>query len=676
MKKLLNNKLFSLFITLFLLLYVSICISISKKSSYDIDEELFTGFIEDVKIKDGKIVYRLKGKERLICNYYKDDIDLKDLKTYPIGSKVEIKGKLKKPLNNTIPNTFNYKKYLYNNDIFYTCTIDEMRLLEKNKNLFKAIKNYIIIRIMNFKTKDYLSTMILGDKSLLDSDTIEAYRNNGVVHLFAISGMHIGLFSTIMLFIFKKIGLKEKASYPITIAFLWFYAFLTGFSGSVIRACLLFTTLSINKIFKLELSTKKCLLITGAIIVFIKPFIIFDTGFLFSFTTTFGLVSSSKILAKHKIIGTSIVAFLYSLPLIINNFYKFNLCSIFFNIIFVPFVSCLIYPLCLLTFMIRGLEPLLKMLIDLLEYLNAFCSNIDALVIIVPKLPIIFIAFYYVILYTTLAKKFYLTTIFSFSIILAMKLTPFLDSNSYVEFLDVGQGDSCLLRSKFNREVVLIDSGGVKSYSGEQKYYISSNTVNYLHSIGINKIDAIISSHGDFDHIGDIKYLLKNLKVEEIVLNGGPINELEDDLIKTGLVKKDVELKYLKLSKLDHTIKDDENYNSSIYKLEMDYKNFLFMGDAPKEVEREIIDKYDLDIDVVKIGHHGSKTSSDKRFLKSIGTNEAIISSGRNNLYNHPNKETLEVLDDLKIRYFNTQNDGTIKYILKNGNVTIKTFPP
>lgn len=497
MEKILNNKIF--YIILFIVLAIYVCFStfLPRHSKYSDDEKVFVGTIEDIKVKDDKISLKLKGSEELICNYYRDDITLEILKEYPLGSKVEIEGSLKTPKGNTIPNTFNYKKYLYYHGIFYTCTVSNIKIIDKPKNIFYRIKNFIISRINSFETRDYLSTMIVGDKSLLDEETLDDYQNNGVIHLFAISGMHIGLFSTTLLFFFKKIKLKERKAYIITISFLWFYAFLTGFSGSVLRASLLFTILSLNKILKLNLTTKKALLLTGAIFLIVNPFMVYDIGFIFSFTTTFGLIYSNEILKKHKLLGTSLVASLYSLPITINNFYKYNFGSIFYNIIFVPFVSGIVYPLCLLTFIIRPIEPLLKVSILILESLNTICSHIKLSIIVIPKMSLLLIVIYYIVLFTMLKRKFYLISIFLFSLVLSTKLTPFLETSSYVEFLDVGQGDSSLIRSNHNKDITLIDTGGLVSYNENKKaYHVASNTINYLHSLGISKINTLIISHG------------------------------------------------------------------------------------------------------------------------------------------------------------------------------------
>lgn len=625
----------------------------------------------------------IEMEEDLICNKYMEESEIEGfIETYKLGMTVKIVGSLKEPSNNTIPNTFNYKEYLRTKGIYYICDIDKIDVIDRDISPLYKLKDIIMKRIDTYRSKSYLMTMIIGDKSYMDEETMDNYRKNGVTHLFAISGMHIGLFTGAILMLLKRARIGEKKSYIIAVLLIWIYAFLTGFSASVLRAGLFFTYLSLFKLLKIEVKNICVLLLTGVTLIFSNYLFIKDLGFIYSFVTTFGLLYFKNVILNHPIIGTSVTAMFMSLPITISNFYGFNLASIFLNVIFVPFVSIVIYPLCLITFIVRACEPFLLMAIDILEWMSSIGANIDILSFKVPKPGLLLIFVYYLFLFRHLNRSFYKTGIILILLVLSWKIKPFLDSSIHVEFLDVSQGDSILLRSKFNRDIVLIDTGGKVNF-GTNEYFVSDNTINYLHSLGIDRIDAIVLSHGDYDHMGDAINLVNNFKVNKVIFNCGSYNELESELIevvdKKGIDRysciRELAFDNDDLYFLNTKEYDDENDNSNVVYIELNGIKFLFMGDASTSVEKEILNKYDLsNIDVLKIGHHGSKTSSSEEFINAIKPKYSLISVGKNNRYGHPNKEALENLINSKI--YRTDMYGSVMFKLKKGKFDIETCPP
>ena len=177
--------------------------------------------------------------------------------------------------------------------------------------------------------------------------------------------------------------------------------------------------------------------------------------------------------------------------------------------------------------------------------------------------------------------------------------------------------------------------------------------------------------------------LVNNFKVEKVIFNCGPYNDLEKELIKVLNKKKikyytcikELNIDNNKLYFLQTKEYDNENDNSNVIYTELDGYKFMFMGDASINAEKEILDKYNLpDIDVLKVGHHGSKTSSGKDFINEINPRYSIISVGKNNRYGHPNKEVLENLKDSKI--YRTDQDGSIMFKIKNNKLKIETCTP
>lgn len=193
----------------------------------------------------------------------------------------------------------------------------------------------------------------------------------------------------------------------------------------------------------------------------------------------------------------------------------------------------------------------------------------------------------------------------------------------------------------------------------------------------------LIISHGDSDHIGNANYLVNNIKVNKVILNNDTFNELENGLIKylnTKNIKYYNNLQHLniknnKLYFLNTNLYDNENDNSIINYLEINNKKILFMGDASKEVEEELTNTYKLNnIDILKVGHHGSKTSSGEYFINEITPKYSIISVGKNNRYGHPNKEVLNTLENTKI--YRTDQDGSIMFKINKDKIKIETCSP
>ena len=250
-------------------------------------------------------------------------------------------------------------------------------------------------------------------------------------------------------------------------------------------------------------------------------------------------------------------------------------------------------------------------------------------------------------------------------------------------FMDVNQGDSTLI--VVNKKVTLIDTGGILQLNNDKyDYNITNNrTIPYLKSKGIKKIDNLILTHGDYDHMGDAINIVENIKVNKVIFNCGSYNNLEKNLIKTLEKKKikydscieSLEMGRHKLKFLNTKKYNNENDNSSVIYLKYNNMKFLFMGDAGIVKENDILNMYEItNIDFLKVGHHGSNTSSGAIFINKTNPKNSIISVGKNNKYGHPNKEILNTLSNSKI--YRTDEDGSIMFKIKNNKLKIKTCSP
>ena len=679
----LQSKKFIILSLLFIILYVVISTKlISYESKIDKNAKSITGTIMSYTIDGNKLTMFIKAKEKVKINYYINTLEEKEYleENILLGSEVILKGEITTPYNNTIPNTFNYKEYLYNNKIYIIFNANKI-ILSNKTDLLNQIKTNFIRKINKTgESSAYLHALVLGESDYIDSDVYEDYQKNGTTHLFAVSGMHIGFIALFLNKLFKKIHIKELIGNILIILFLIFYMFLVGFTPSVLRGGLLFIFLLINKKSKLNLKTINVLYLLFLLLIIINPFYLYNLGFIYSFTTSFGLILfSNKITGNYliQLLKISAIAFIFSFPITIYNFYEINLLTIFNNVIIVPLVTTILFPLTLLTFILPFLSPLLSWGIHMLEELSSFL-NIFAINLTVPKINMLYIFIYYIIIY--LIYKYHLKhVVFLIILTLIYKVQPYLDGNSYVYFLDVGQGDSALIVGNNLRYAIMIDTGGTISYEREEwekrnkNFDNANNIITFLKSIGITKLDLLVGTHGDMDHLGYATKIIEKVKVKNIWLNNNKTNDLEQAILSKINQNNFSKLKIINLNEM---VNEDENESSLVLYFKIDQVKILMMGDAPKSVERRIIEQYDFSLDILKIGHHGSKTSSDKSFLAKYNPQYAIISSGRNNRYNHPAPETIETLQELNISYFNTQDKGTIVYTIKDKIKKVNFFPP
>ena len=664
LKTLLQYNYFYIILVILVLCLTFIRNSFYNESKFNGSETSFVGIVDEIKKSNDYYKITIKSKEKIIGSYYS-----KEPLNISLGDKITFKGTLSNPKNNTIPNTFNYRKYLYNHHVYYLVKIDNIKVISKTRSVKYKVKNYIVKRSEKFKHSDYFKAFLIGDKSEMDDYSI--FQKNGVSHLFAISGMHLSLLSGIILFLFKKSRFKEI----LACIFLILFSMITNYSASIYRSLLLFIYIVLNKKLDLRISTVNVLLLVVCTLLIFNPLIIYDMGFLYSVSVSLGLILFNKYMKKNYFVNmflTSFIAFLFSLPITLYYNYEINLMQIINNVVIVPLVSIIIYPLTILTFIFSFLEPILNVLISILKFISTHLIMIN---IIVPKVSLIFYFIYYVFLFMFLKTNRNIFILLIIIYTLCIKAKPLIDFNTYVYFLDVGQGDSSLIYSK--HKVILIDTGG------NDNIKVSDNTIKFLKSTGKSKINYLVLTHGDFDHMGEAINLVNNFKVEKVIFNCGPYNELESGLIKVLDKKKipyyscikELNIDDNKLYFLNNKNYGNENDNSSVIYTKLNNHKFLFMGDAGVEVEEDLIEKYNLqDIDVLKVGHHGSKTSSSKKFIDEIEPKYSIISVGKNNRYGHPNNEVLNNIKDSKI--YRTDLDGSIMFKIKNDKFKIETCSP
>ena len=658
-------------ITIFLLILDIIYINYYPfKSKYNIKEKEFTGIVLDYELKEDKIVIIIKNREKLIVNYkYKDKV----FNNLSYGDKIYVKGTLSSPSKSTNFNTFNYYKYLYNKKIYYIVTASEIKKIENNKSYLYTLKNILYRRVSSMKSSNYIKTLLLCDNSL-DKEVKDSYRINGISHMFSVSGMHINFFVGILFLYLNKITYNKRIKYIFTNIFVILYYSLFP-SASLFRTMIMYVLFSINFILKLKIKKLDILFLTLFFSIIINPFIIYDLGYIYSYIISFFLVLfSNKIKGKKglsKTIFISLLSFFVSFPITIYNSYEINIISIFLNIILVPIISLIILPLTLITFIFPIFDNILYFFTSKLESISLMLSSIEVTRFIFPKISIILIIIYYIFIFLSYKNLKYLYIIILF--IISIYFSPYFTNSLSTTINDVGEGDSIFIRLPFNKGNILIDTG----YS---EYKMSNEIIPYIKSMGTKKIDYLIITHGDSDHIGASSYLINNFHINNVIFNCGSYSDLEIELIKL-LDKKNIsyyscinsfsidKYRFYLLNTRDY---GNENDNSSVIYFKYNGYSLLLMGDAEINKEMDILDKYYIrNVDFLKVGHHGSRTSSSKEFITTINPRYSLISVGKNNSYGHPDKNVLDNLSNSTI--YRTDISGSIKVIINRNGYKIKT---
>ena len=487
------------------------------------------------------------------------------------------------------------------------------------------------------------------------------------------------------------------------------FMFITEFSPSVQRACIVGILNLIASVIFRRADIWNNLAISLFVILINNPYCIYSLSLILSYLGFLGIIAYSnfKIKVKNKffyyIIYNSLVITIIQLfifPVILYNFGIISFTFLFSNIIVVPIASVItVFGFIIMICPIKIFQIINILIFITIKLTKFFASlTLSKIYVIIPNL--IFILIYYLILFYLwyLREKGYMHRVKHFfrkqkiKIVLVMifliLINIFNRTNEFnLNFIDVGQGDSTLIITESNKKI-LIDGGGSEFNSS---FDVGEKTLlPYLLKHHISKLDYIIISHFDSDHIGGLFTILEKLKVGEIII--GKQFEKSDNYQKFIKITKENNIK-IKVVKAGDKIYFDKNTyinviwpdinnivnenivnnNSLVFK--MVYKDFsiLFTGDIEEIAERRILNLYSdkLKADILKVAHHGSKTSSIEEFIKAVSPRIALIGVGKDNNFGHPNEEVIQRLEKYNIKIYRTDLDGEIDLKI-NKKITIR----
>lgn len=688
-----------LFSTLICSLFAGIFYFKNQINISSIDQEsLIKIYPDQIRIQDDWLSGKafLNNKESILI---KGKINKNVKKQLESGSTIiidKIKGDINQIEPATNPGEFNYQKYYESKGILQQIKLSQFNLKKidhgcqaKIHQLRFNIQCYFkkLPRLLSF----FASELVLAEDNSQDNKVIlNNYRDLGIIHLLSISGLHVGLYTLMITSILYSFKFTNRESFLCCVVVLLIEIFLSQGQAGFVRASLSYILANFLKFKKLKITGFDLLALTALIHLFFQPKLFTTTGAILSYLLVFGLQ-----LTKNLNTGWQSLA-LNSLinPILLLFFYQINLFTIFFNFLAIPYFNKIVVPS---TFSAIVLYPILPGLCDFIERILEITENTVGKISQTKFGIIVFgqINWYQcliLLLFTVLILALIVERN-SWHIKIAKKLIfgcgaaylgIFISIHcpiyGQVSFIDVGQGDSILITTPFPRRTYLIDTGGKLNFSGKKiEPQVNRITIPVLKAKGINKIDAIFVSHQDADHVGDLKPLLDKIKVDRLYMAKGliknpsfqkrVINATHTELIEVlaGMSIKEPKINF----DFVYPFREGEGKNEDSLSLtfELAGKKWLFTGDLGQEGEKEIIQKFsNLKVDYFKLGHHGSKTSSNPDFLQAINPKLVFISAGRNNRFGHPHQETLTTLKSQGIPWVSTQDCGMISWYYSDLN--------
>ncbi len=579
---------------------------------------------------------------------------------------------------------FDYQAYLKTQGIYRTVKITVIKKIVpvQSRNVFDWLSSWRRQALVYVKTNfpapmsHYMTGLLFGD---LDSDfdqMSDLYSSLGIIHLFALSGMQVGFFIDKFRWILLRLGLTKEAVDKLQIPFSLFYAGLTGFSVSVVRSLVqkILGNLGLRKLDNFAVTVFVCLLILPRFLLTAGGILTFTYAFLLTVFDFEDLGQVKKVAVESLSISLGI------LPVLMTYFFAFQPLSILLTFVFSFVFDVLLLPGLSVIFL---LSPIIK-----ITWVNGFFVFLEKAIVWVAdlglrpwilgkpsELVLLLLLVSLFLLYDFHRRKKWLLGL---SLVLALLffITKHPLENE-VTVVDIGQGDSIFLRDMRGR-TVLIDVGGRVDFAAKEAWQERSRQANaertlipYLHSRGVDRIDSLVLTHTDTDHVGDVLEVAKQVQIGRIVVSPGSlmvpdfVATLKKINVPVHVVKVGDRLpifdSYLEVLYPDGT-GDGGNNDSIVLYGRLLETNFLFTGDL-EQGELDLIETYpNLPVDVLKAGHHGSKGSSYPEFLDHIEAKIALISAGENNRYKHPHQETLDRFDSRDIQVYRTDQQGAIRF--------------
>lgn len=645
---------------------------------------------------------------------------VKRLEPIRIGMEVSAMGKLKRPEKARNPGAFDFRSYYRSQGIWYQMfgtglSIEDRSFRPYADGIYRLrlAGAALLERICEPGDLGIYQAALLGDRSALEEPVQELYQRNGIAHLLAISGLHISLIGLSCYRMLRMGGLGQGPSGVLGAMVIVSYGLLTGASSSVIRAVAMVLVYMLAEFLGRSYDMLSAAALSALLLLAESPTLVFQAGFQLSFGAVAAIgglgpwlsrqAPSKSGLAQALVMGASIQLVTY--PIILYHFFQYPLYGVFLNLLVIPLMQYVILS-GLAGMALGGLHPGLGIMMlgaghYILEFYQWICGVFDRLPgsnLVIGRPELWQIGAYYLVLGVVLwlprhRKRTTSRRLGWWAWHLAGGLACFVllwqlpVRGLEVTFLDVGQGDGICIRTR--ESVILVDGG-----SSSQKELGKSRLEPYLKSQGIRQIDVAVVSHGDMDHISGLLYLLEEsggIPVKTLLLPyAGKGDEAYDQLIRLqrergGRVHwmKEGErltaegISMVCLSHGNERKNTDRNEQSLVIQLEYGSFGLLLTGDMSREGELELLAKNSWQkraLQMLKVAHHGSKSSTCQEFLQAIDPEYAVISYEEGNSYGHPHQEVLERLAEQGARVYQTAESGAIIISVEKKGIQVEVM--
>lgn len=674
-----------------------------------------------------KAAVKTSTKEILQLRYtVPSEMEKKAIETnLQIGLICPATGALLEPEQNRNENSFNYKRYLQQQHIYWIlkansivwadCRVGKKSIVTTFQQVRQAGITYVNVHFPS-EAGSFVNALLFGDQTYIDEEVLTNYQRLGIVHLLAISGLHVSFLTGLLFYGGIRIGITREKMMMVILVCLPMYAILSGAAPSVLRACCMAMLFFLLLLWKKKVSASGTIGVVYLLLLFVQPSMLYNIGFQLSFAVTLAIIMSLTIVQSYpqktmQLLIVSIVCQLAAVPILLYHFYEVSVLGVLLNVLYVPLYSAFLLPFSLVAFFTHLIFPSIgQLMIALLDQIFLLCNELAACISRLPLASIVFgkpfpvIMLLLVFAVISLFIQWESVSLFKKKISIVVlvcilffqyhiqKLNPY----GEVVFIDIGQGDAILIKLPFNQGNYLIDTGGaitfpVAEWQKKRKTYNTGEDVilPFLKSKGIHEIDKLILTHPDADHIGGAAEIIEHFNVKEVVIGEGSERMYRNkECIKWALVKN-IPISTVKRGDswsvagaqfyILHPYQKEEDVNESsiVLAAKMGGLTWLLTGDAGEDTEQELLSALPgLRVDILKAGHHGSKTSSSKAFLEKVQPKVAIISAGKGNRYGHPHHQVIKEMEALRVTILRTDQKGAISYKYRHESGTFQTVLP
>ncbi len=550
--------------------------------------------------------------------------------------------------------------------------------------------------------------VFLGDSSGINDQYYDAMQLSGMLHLFAVSGLHVGYIASIALILGGKGFMHRRRRFTLTMLLLLLYVSMTGLSASILRASVMILLLLLSDLLVENSDPVSALALAAILCLLVRPLWLFSAGFQLSFVAVCGLLALTPLLTRlfaprrlGQSFAAAIAASIATMPLIVYYFGYVSWAGWLLSPLAV-LAAGLAVALCFIATPVAVFLPTVAgFLLQMAGLIMAFLAEVASWAASLPfmssligrvSLPFVLCFYVFLLFWPWLlqhcSKR--VAVLALSAVTLLFVLAPRLSHNraflsgqvrAEVVFLDVGQGDCAFIRTADGR-TVLIDGGGNLWSPGSIGNYV---VLPYLRSQGVTQLDLIVSSHPDADHCDGLLTVLDKLPVSTLLYADCFDNALQSSLLaaaqrngstlmpaRAGTTYRLGDSLLFRVYSPAQQVVLDENDASLVVEVSCGEVDFLFTGDATGTILADLQATYDIEAEIVKLPHHGSKTGYDEDFYAHTGAKALVISVGAENSYGHPADIVVEYWQD-KAELYRTDEDGAIHVYTDGSSWTIYT---